>query len=90
VVWGGAAAVCALLLATPYPLRAEMGAIRVYQQRLSPYADVVAKCRYEPTCSQYALSRLETEGFWVGNLRIAGRLAMCSPIGFVVDQIRGG
>lgn len=79
---------CASLV-TPYPLRAEIAAVRLYRAHLSHYASYVASCRYRPTCSVYALQHLEADGFWLGNVRVAARLAMCSPIGFVVDTIRG-
>ena len=87
---GGAALVCAsLLTVTPYPLRAEIAAIRLYQRALSPVASHFARCRFQPTCSHYAVERLAADGFWVGNAKIAGRLLMCSPIGFVIDLVRG-
>lgn len=67
-----------------------MAAIRFYRDWLSPYSEWVARCRYQPTCSEYALLRLEEDGFWTGNLRIAGRLTLCSPIGFFIDWLNEG
>ncbi|MFZ0427835.1 MAG: membrane protein insertion efficiency factor YidD [Acidobacteriota bacterium] len=76
-------------LATPYPLRAEIAAVRFYRAHLSYYAGFVATCRYRPTCSLFALEHLESDGFWLGNVRVAKRLAMCSPVGYVIDKING-
>jgi len=82
--------VCASLLTlTPYPLRAELAAIHLYQRTLSPYMGYVAHCRFRPTCSHYAVERLEADGFWIGNVKIAVRLFMCSPIGYLIDAVRG-
>jgi putative membrane protein insertion efficiency factor len=83
---GGAALACASLLTfTPYPLRAEIAAIHLYQRALSPVVSHFARCRFQPTCSHYAVERLEADGFWFGNAKIAGRLFMCSPIGYLID-----
>ena len=84
---------CILLLSalflTNLPLRAEKGLIRFYQRFASPVAQYVVTCRYQPTCSVYALEELERRGFWQGNLKIAGRLLMCSPFGYLVDLVSG-
>ena len=84
---------CILLLSalflTNLPLRAETGLIRFYQRFASPVTQYLVTCRYEPTCSVYALEQLDRYGFWQGNLKIAGRLFMCSPLGYLVDAFRG-
>jgi len=85
--FGGVGLAVALLL-TPYPLQAEKASIRLYQRWASPYVGRVVHCRYQPTCSNYALLALDESGFWVGNLRIVARLAMCSPLGALVDAVR--
>ena len=36
-------------------------------------------CRFEPTCSQYALTALERHGALVGGTLAAGRLMRCHP-----------
>ncbi len=90
LLWGGAVLVFATLFTlTPYPLRGELAAIHLYQRVLSPYMGYVAHCRFQPTCSHYAVERLEADGFWAGNARIAVRLFMCSPIGYLIDLFRG-
>ncbi len=79
---------CGLFLLTELPLRSEMGAIRLYQSWVSPVLSLAVRCRFEETCSVYALRQLEELGFWGGNLRTAGRLLMCSPLGALVDSVR--
>jgi putative membrane protein insertion efficiency factor len=75
----------ALLFASDLPLKAEIEAIRLYQRFGSPIADHIVTCRYQPTCSCYALQALQTDGFLFGNLKTARRLALCSPIGYLLD-----
>ncbi len=70
-------------------LEMEIGVIKLYRQVGSPVSRRVITCRYRPSCSRYALLSLQTEGFWVGNGRIAQRLFMCSPIGWVIEKVRG-
>ena len=48
---------------------------------------LIAKCRYEQTCSQLALQSLREEGFLRGNLLIAKRLLGCSPIGAIWEEL---
>lgn len=38
-----------------------------------------ASCRFEPTCSAYALTAYEYHGFWRGSLLTLWRLARCHP-----------
>ena len=66
---------------------AEMTAIRAYQIVGSPVTAMVSRCRYEPSCSHYALSALEGQGLWLGNWLMLKRLSMCSPLGFLIDQL---
>jgi len=68
-------------------LSAEMTAIRAYQIVGSPVAAMVSRCRYQPSCSHYALGVLEREGLWLGNWLMLKRLSMCSPVGFLIDQL---
>lgn len=69
-------------LASGFLERSESALIRVYQYTASPLLARVVTCRFEPTCSVYALQVLSAEGFWVGNYRIARRLFFCSPWGW--------
>ena len=36
-------------------------------------------CKYEPSCSQYAIDALRTKGFVRGSLLAAWRLLRCNP-----------
>ncbi|MBX7146874.1 MAG: membrane protein insertion efficiency factor YidD [Alphaproteobacteria bacterium] len=38
-------------------------------------------CRFNPTCSQYALQALKEYGPWVGSFYILRRLSQCHPWG---------
>lgn len=59
-----------------------MGAVWAYRLTLSPMLG--GQCRYEPTCSRYALEALRTHGAWRGSLLTVRRLARCHPF------VRGG
>lgn len=76
---------CVLLLQTNLPLRAEIGSIQLYQRFGSPLVAHMATCRFDPTCSEYALAALSDCGFWKGNLKVAHRLLLCSPLGLVLE-----
>ncbi len=65
---------------TPGPAaRVAMGAIRLYQLTLSPL--FAGSCRYEPSCSRYALAALEQHGLLRGSWLALRRLARCHPLG---------
>jgi putative membrane protein insertion efficiency factor len=51
-------------------------AIRFYQRRISPLFP--PKCRYYPTCSQYALEAIEVHGVFKGMILAIGRLMRCN------------
>lgn len=70
-------------------LQTEIGAIRLYQRVGSPLLSHFVRCRFDPTCSHYAVQVLERDGLWKGNLETAVRLIHCSPIGWAYDQIAG-
>lgn len=54
-----------------------IGAVRAYRLLLSP--SLGSSCRFEPTCSAYALQALERHGAVAGTGLIAYRLARCHP-----------
>ncbi len=56
--------------------KALMSVIRFYQRRISPLFG--PKCRYYPTCSQYALEALEEWGAFKGTLLTIRRLMRCN------------
>jgi putative membrane protein insertion efficiency factor len=55
------------------------GSIRLYQLTLSPWLG--RACRYEPTCSAYAMEAIETHGARRGLWLAAKRIARCHPWG---------
>lgn len=56
-----------------------MMAVRAYRLCLSPF--LPPRCRYLPTCSEYALEALAQHGAWRGGRLALGRLARCHPWG---------
>ncbi len=54
-----------------------MGLVRAYRFFLSPWLGV--SCRFEPSCSAYALQALSQHGAAVGSYLIAARLIRCHP-----------
>lgn len=60
--------------------RLELGAIRRYQVWLSPWLHRGGvRCRFTPSCSQYAAAVVARDGFVTGNFRALGRLVRCGP-----------
>ena len=53
--------------------------IRVYQWGISPLFG--PKCRYTPTCSQYAVEALRKHGLLKGSWLAIRRIARCHPWG---------
>jgi len=53
--------------------------VRVYQLTLSPWLGM--NCRYQPTCSAYAIEALETWGVRKGGWLAIRRIARCHPWG---------
>ena len=54
-----------------------VGGVKGYRWLLKPWLGNA--CRFEPTCSQYALTALQTHGALVGGTLAAGRLLRCHP-----------
>jgi putative membrane protein insertion efficiency factor len=61
------------------PRTAAVLLIRAYQWLLSPWLGPA--CRYEPTCSRYAIEAIERHGVLRGAVLAARRLARCHPLG---------
>lgn len=57
--------------------RALLGAIRVYQRRIS--SAFPRRCRYEPSCSSYAIESIGRFGAIRGTLLAGWRLLRCNP-----------
>jgi len=55
-----------------------VAAVRVYQREVSPKLPP-GVCRYEPTCSQYAVGAIETHGARHGTWLTLRRLLRCRP-----------
>lgn len=53
--------------------------IRAYQIVLAPF--VGGACRFQPSCSAYAVEAVATHGAWRGSLLAARRLSRCHPLG---------
>ncbi len=51
--------------------------IRFYQKRISP--GLPSRCRYTPTCSQYALEAIERYGAMRGGWLALRRFLRCHP-----------
>lgn len=53
------------------------GLVKGYRLLLSPWLG--SACRFEPTCSRYALGALESHGAAAGTYLTIARLARCHP-----------
>jgi putative membrane protein insertion efficiency factor len=60
-----------------WPRQALIGLVRFYRFALSPWLG--SGCRFEPTCSAFALQALTMHGAVAGTVLTAGRLARCHP-----------
>ena len=54
-----------------------LAVVRAYRLLFSPWLG--AGCRFEPTCSVYALGALESHGAARGTYLVLSRLARCQP-----------
>ena len=54
-----------------------VGLIRLYQRTLSRLLPSV--CRFQPTCSEYAVEALQRYGVWRGGWLALRRLGHCHP-----------
>ena len=54
-----------------------MALVRGYRFALSPWLG--SSCRFEPTCSAYALQALARHGAGAGTALTLGRIARCQP-----------
>ena len=62
-------------------LLAKIVALPVHAYRLVFSSWVGFNCRYQPTCSAYALEALERHGAIKGSLLAARRIGRCHPFG---------
>ena len=54
-----------------------LGLVKAYRLLLSPWLG--SACRFEPTCSVYALGALQNHGAAAGGYLVLSRLARCHP-----------
>lgn len=54
--------------------------IRIYQLTLSPLLGA-SKCRFQPTCSSYAIEAIEEWGIFKGTYLAVRRILRCHPWG---------
>ena len=59
------------------PRRLLIGGVRLYRLLLSPWLGNA--CRFEPTCSVYAIGALEQHGALAGSALALGRIGRCHP-----------
>ena len=52
--------------------------VRFYKKRISPA--LPARCRFQPSCSRYAIQALETHGALKGSVLTAWRICRCNPL----------
>jgi putative membrane protein insertion efficiency factor len=62
---------------TRLPTRMLIALVQGYRYFLSPWLG--SACRFEPTCSRYALEALDRHGALAGSALTAGRLLRCHP-----------
>lgn len=60
-----------------WPRQLLLGAVRAYRLLLSPW--IGGACRFEPTCSRYAIEALERHGAAAGTYLAICRIGRCAP-----------
>jgi putative membrane protein insertion efficiency factor len=58
--------------------RLAIASIRFYQRRISP--GLPPSCRFQPTCSDYAIEAIETRGAARGMAMGLWRILRCNPL----------
>lgn len=53
--------------------------VRFYQKFISPIKPKRIKCRFHPTCSQYAIDAIKKYGAIKGTKKTIDRLKRCNP-----------
>lgn len=52
--------------------------VRFYQKAISPHFK--ARCRFYPTCSEYAVLAVQKYGFFKGFFKTVWRILRCNPL----------
>lgn len=60
------------------PANAAVFLVRMYRRAISPLFGE-GKCRFYPTCSEYAVSAFQEYGFCLGLLLAVRRIVRCGP-----------
>lgn len=60
-----------------WPRKGLKGLVKGYRLLLSPWLG--SNCRFEPTCSVYALGAIERHGALAGSYLMVRRIARCQP-----------
>ncbi|WP_372659627.1 membrane protein insertion efficiency factor YidD [Hydrogenophaga sp.] len=60
-----------------WPRKVLVGLVKAYRLLLSPWLG--SSCRFEPSCSLYAIGALERHGAWAGSYLTLKRLGRCNP-----------
>lgn len=60
-----------------WPQRVLVGVVKAYRLLLKPWLGNA--CRFEPTCSAYALEALDQHGAFGGSILTGARLLRCHP-----------
>ena len=53
--------------------------VHIYRHSLSVFLG--RQCRYQPSCSEYALDAFRLHGFWAGFFMAFARICRCGPFG---------
>ena len=63
--------------------------IKIYRLALSPLL-ISTRCRFEPTCSAYAVESLRKYGIFKGIVKLVIRIMKCNPLyrGNLYDPVR--
>lgn len=64
--------------APSFPTRFAQRFIVTYKTRVSP--GLGARCRFEPSCSSYALESYERYGFLTATAKTVWRILRCNPL----------
>ena len=66
-------------MSVPWTSRIGVAVVRAYQLLLSPFAG--GACRFDPSCSAYAIKAIELHGLLAGGRLAARRVMKCHPFG---------
>lgn len=52
---------------------------RLYKGSVSPYINKGMRCKFYPTCSEYAVLAIQKYGIFWGIIKTFGRILRCNP-----------